>query len=74
LFTTPHGLDLGMIAEAARVPHERIDRGPALGEAVRGAASTGGVRFIEIPIDAEDNVARHTEVHAAVASALRSVA
>jgi len=74
LFTTPHGLDLAVIAEAARAPHERIDRGSALGGAVRSAASAGGVRLIEVPIDADSNVARHAEVHAAVASALRSLA
>jgi 2-succinyl-5-enolpyruvyl-6-hydroxy-3-cyclohexene-1-carboxylate synthase len=74
LFTTPHGLDLGAVATAARVPHTRIERAAEVDAAVRGSAARGGVRLIEVPVDADLNVARHAEVRAAVASALASVA
>ena len=70
LFTTPHGLDLGKLADAAGAGHVRIERAGDLVPAVARAANADGVWIVEVPSDRETNVARHTEVTTAVGAAL----
>jgi 2-succinyl-5-enolpyruvyl-6-hydroxy-3-cyclohexene-1-carboxylate synthase len=70
LFTTPHGLDLAEVCGAAGASHVRIERANGLVPAVERGRDAGGVHVIEVPSDADANVRRHAEVHAAVADAL----
>jgi 2-succinyl-5-enolpyruvyl-6-hydroxy-3-cyclohexene-1-carboxylate synthase len=69
LFTTPHGLDLGMLAKAARIPHARVSHASGVRQAVEAAAG-GGIRMVEVSVDRALNVERHAEVHRIVAAAL----
>jgi 2-succinyl-5-enolpyruvyl-6-hydroxy-3-cyclohexene-1-carboxylate synthase len=70
LFTTPHGLDLGALAAAARVPFARVEHGRDLAPALEDAANGGGIRLVEVAIPRELDVVRHGEVHEVLADAL----
>ena len=72
LFLTPHGLDLSKVAEAAGARHALVERAVDLAPAVAEASRSGGVWILEVPSDRDLNVARHAEVNAAVAEALKA--
>jgi 2-succinyl-5-enolpyruvyl-6-hydroxy-3-cyclohexene-1-carboxylate synthase len=70
LFTTPHGLDLGVVCEAAGAGHTRVERADELLPALDGALGARGVQVVEVVVDAELDRRRHAEVGEAVATAL----
>lgn len=70
LFATPHRLDLAAISTAAGASHTLVTRAADLAPAVEAARTEGGVHVVEVPIDRDENVRRHAEVHAAVAAAI----
>jgi 2-succinyl-5-enolpyruvyl-6-hydroxy-3-cyclohexene-1-carboxylate synthase len=72
LFTTPHGLDLSAVCGAAGAGHVRVDRAGELAGAIEEAGAAGGVRVVEVVVPPGATGRRRTEVHAAVAEALRS--
>jgi len=71
LFVTPHGVEIGAVVRSAGAGHVRVDRADALAPAVDRAASDGGVRVVEVCIDAELDRKRRDEVRGAVAEAVR---
>lgn len=73
LFTTPHGLDLSKLADAAGAGHALVERAADLLPTVERAANEGGVQIVEVSIDSELNVACHGDVDSAVAAALADV-
>jgi 2-succinyl-5-enolpyruvyl-6-hydroxy-3-cyclohexene-1-carboxylate synthase len=70
LFVTPHHVDLPALCVAAGVGHERVLRGDELLPAVQRAARAGGIRVVEVTIDAELGRDRRAAVRAAVARTL----
>ena len=71
LFTTPHGLDLGALCAAAGVSHVRIERPGDVASSLLRSSKDGGVRVVEVAVDRELNVRRHTDVQRTVDAALR---
>jgi 2-succinyl-5-enolpyruvyl-6-hydroxy-3-cyclohexene-1-carboxylate synthase len=70
LFGTPHGLDLGALCDAARLPWRRIAKAGELVPAVTEALAAGGSRVVLVPGERAANARRHREVTDAVAEAL----
>ena len=70
LFVTPHGIDLGRLCGAAGAGHERVDRASDLTPALDRAAGDGGVRVVEVAVDAELGFRRRGELREAVDRAL----
>ena len=62
LFVTPHGLDLEALCRAAGAGHERADRARDLVPALERAAGAGGLRVVEVLIDAELGLRRRREL------------
>ena len=70
LFTTPHAVDIGAIARSCGAGHTRVERAREIPSAILDATRAGGVHVVEVAVDAELNLRRHAEVHAAVSAAL----
>lgn len=69
-FTLPHGLALGPAAALYGLDHRRTDSADALQRALAETVGTRGVHLIEVPLDADGNVAHHRALWRAAAAAL----
>jgi 2-succinyl-5-enolpyruvyl-6-hydroxy-3-cyclohexene-1-carboxylate synthase len=67
LLGTPHSADLGALAAAHGVAHSSVKSTTQL----RDAISEPGPRVISVRTDRDENVARHDEIHRAVARRAR---
>ena len=71
LFVTPHAVDIGRFCEAAGAAHERVERASDLPPALDGAADAGGgIRVVEVVVDAELGLRRREELRGAVDAVL----
>ncbi len=71
-FLTPHGADLATVVTGLGVRHDLVSQATELREALKASVSSGAVDVIEIPVDAEANVAQHRLVEMTVRDALSS--
>jgi 2-succinyl-5-enolpyruvyl-6-hydroxy-3-cyclohexene-1-carboxylate synthase len=72
LFVTPHAVEIGALCEAAGAGHERVERASDLLPALDHAAGAGGVRVVEVMVDAELGLRRRRELQDAVDAAVGS--
>jgi 2-succinyl-5-enolpyruvyl-6-hydroxy-3-cyclohexene-1-carboxylate synthase len=70
LFGTPHGVDVGAVAEAHGLPVHRPEKAADIGPAIVEAMTAGGARVVHVRTDRDANVAVHRELNAAIAAAL----
>ena len=70
LFVTPHGVDIGGACAAAGAGHERVERASELLSALDRAAGAGGLRVVEVVVDAELGLRRRRELQETVDRAL----
>jgi 2-succinyl-5-enolpyruvyl-6-hydroxy-3-cyclohexene-1-carboxylate synthase len=71
LFVTPHTVDLAPLCAAAGAGHERVERASDLLPALdRAAGDGGGMRVVEVVVDAELGLRRRQELRDAVDTAL----
>ena len=70
LFGTPHGVDIGAVAEAHGLPVHRPQTAAEVGPAIADAMTAGGARVVLVRTDRVANVAVHEELNAAIAAAL----
>jgi 2-succinyl-5-enolpyruvyl-6-hydroxy-3-cyclohexene-1-carboxylate synthase len=70
LFVTPHGVDLGALCRAAGAGHERVERAADLPPALDRAAGAGGLRVVEVAVDADLGLRRRAALRDEVDRAL----
>ena len=70
LFVTPPGIDVGAICAAAGAGHERVERASELLPALDRTAGAGGLRVVEVVVDAELGLRRRRELQETVDRAL----
>jgi 2-succinyl-5-enolpyruvyl-6-hydroxy-3-cyclohexene-1-carboxylate synthase len=71
LFVTPQRVDIGKLSEAAGAGHERVERASDLPPALdRAAGVGGGIRVVEVAVDAELGLRRRRELRDAVDAVL----
>jgi 2-succinyl-5-enolpyruvyl-6-hydroxy-3-cyclohexene-1-carboxylate synthase len=70
LFGTPHGLDLGALAAAARIPFRPVEKAAELVPALESALTGGGTQLVVVRSDRAANLARHRALTEAVAVAV----
>jgi 2-succinyl-5-enolpyruvyl-6-hydroxy-3-cyclohexene-1-carboxylate synthase len=70
LFVTPSDVDLEQLCVAAGAGHIRVDRSSKLVPALDVAAAAGGLRVVQVSIDADRDRARRAELREAVDAAL----
>ena len=62
LFLTPHAVDIAMLCAAAGAGHEEVERASDLLPALDRAAGAGGLRVVEVIVDAELGLRRRREL------------
>jgi 2-succinyl-5-enolpyruvyl-6-hydroxy-3-cyclohexene-1-carboxylate synthase len=62
LFVTPHGLDLDALCRAAGAGHDRVERARDLLPTLDDAAGAGGLRVVEVMVDAQLGLHRRREL------------
>ena len=62
LFLTPHAVDIAVLCAAAGAGHERVERASDLLPALDRAAGAGGLRVVEVIVDAELGLRRRREL------------
>jgi len=72
LFGTPHGTQLGPLAEGHGLGHVAVERVSELESALSASNGSGGCRVIEARTDRDSNVELHDAVYEAVREALSS--
>jgi 2-succinyl-5-enolpyruvyl-6-hydroxy-3-cyclohexene-1-carboxylate synthase len=70
LFITPHAVDIGGLCAAAGAGHERVERASVLLPALDRAVGAGGLRVVEVMVDADLGLRRRAELRDAVDRAL----
>jgi 2-succinyl-5-enolpyruvyl-6-hydroxy-3-cyclohexene-1-carboxylate synthase len=70
LFGTPHGLDLAVLAAAARVPSRVVEKAADLLPALDAALAGGGTQLVLVRGDRAANLARHLALTEAVTAAV----
>ena len=71
LFVTPHAVDIGRLCAAAGAGYKRVERASDLLPALdRAAGGDGGIRVVEVVVDAELGLRRREELRGAVDAAL----
>ncbi len=73
-FATPHGLDLGRIADLYGLPYRWADGASEFGTALGAALASEGVSMLVVRTDREQNQRRHQEMIEAVRRATRPIA
>ncbi len=71
-FLTPHGTDLATVLAGFGIRHHLVSEAAELRETLKASESSGTVDVIEVPVDAEANVAQHRLVEMTVREALSS--
>lgn len=69
-FATPHGADLSAVIAGLGVAHHRAWDHATLRESLSTGKAAGGIHVIELPVEAEANVAQHRLVEMSVRDAL----
>jgi 2-succinyl-5-enolpyruvyl-6-hydroxy-3-cyclohexene-1-carboxylate synthase len=70
VFGTPHGVDLGLVAAAARCGYRRAESRGSLRAHLDAAAADGGVQLVEVRTERTANRALHAELVAAAGAAI----
>jgi 2-succinyl-5-enolpyruvyl-6-hydroxy-3-cyclohexene-1-carboxylate synthase len=70
LFLTPHPSRIADVCAAAGVSHTFVERAADVAAALGNALGVGGVRVLEVPIDAARDRERRAELRSAVSDAL----
>ncbi len=70
LFGTPHGSDLGALAQSLRIPATVAATRDEVREHLAGAVASGGAKVVVVPTDRGSNAELRGEIHEAVATFL----
>jgi 2-succinyl-5-enolpyruvyl-6-hydroxy-3-cyclohexene-1-carboxylate synthase len=72
LFTVPHGIEIGGVAGAYGLEHQRVTTAPELSRALEHSQATAGTQVIEVAVDRRENLALYREIHREIGRAVES--